>query len=97
MTGLEANLVVLAAQAQTLLAQTDPVPPEGPEFGKASPIGVPVILILLIVTIALIVNMNRRIKRLPDSFDAEHPEADQLADEGTDKAGVVDEPETRSD
>ena len=66
----------------------------GPEFGKASPIGIPVVLILLIATVLLIRNMNKHIKNLPESFDAEHPEADQLADEGTDRAGVDDTPES---
>ena len=58
--------------------------PVGPEFGKASPIGIPVILLLLIATVLLIRNMNKHIKNLPESFDTEHPEPDQLADEGTD-------------
>ncbi|HHX84625.1 MAG TPA: hypothetical protein GX694_04720 [Actinomycetales bacterium] len=62
--------------------------PKGPEFGKASPIGIPVVLLLLIATILLVRNMNKHIKNLPESFDTEHPEADQLADEGTDRAGV---------
>lgn len=60
----------------------------GPEFGKASPIGIPVVLLLLIATVLLIRNMNKHIKNLPESFDAEHPEPDQLADEGTDRSGV---------
>lgn len=62
--------------------------PKGPEFGKASPVGIPIVLLLLIATVALIFNMNKHIKRLPESFDPEHPEPDQLADEGTDPAGV---------
>ena len=41
--------------------------------------------------------MNKHIKGLPESFDAEHPEADQLADEGPDRAGVEgDEVQDRS-
>ncbi|MFJ5871856.1 hypothetical protein ACIQD2_11995 [Dietzia maris] len=62
--------------------------PVGPEFGKASPIGIPVILLLLIATVLLIRNMNKHIKSLPESFDTEHPEPDQLADEGTDRGAV---------
>ncbi|HBD21415.1 hypothetical protein DQ226_18175 [Dietzia maris] len=62
--------------------------PVGPEFGKASPIGIPVILLLLIATVLLIRNMNKHIKNLPESFDTEHPEPDQLADEGTDRGAV---------
>src|SRR5699024_12476992 len=62
--------------------------PLGPEFGKASPIGSPLVLLLMIATVLLVRNMNQRIKNLPDSFDADNPEPDQLADEGTDRAGV---------
>ena len=71
-----------------ILAQQQQGGPLGPEFGKASPIGIPVVLLLLIATVLLIRNMNKHIKNLPQSFDTEHPEADQLADEGTDRAGV---------
>lgn len=63
--------------------------PVGPEFGKASPIGIVLVLLLLIATVLLVRNMNKHIKGLPESFDAEHPEPDQLADEGTDHAGVA--------
>ena len=45
-------------------------------------------LLLLIATVLLVWNMNKRIKNLPASFDEENPEADQLADEGTDRSGV---------
>ncbi|AQA03970.1 hypothetical protein BVC93_17755 [Mycobacterium sp. MS1601] len=55
----------------------------GPEFGKASPFGLLVVVLLLIGTFALVWSMNRHLKRLPESFDPEHPEADQAVDEGT--------------
>jgi hypothetical protein len=55
----------------------------GPDFGKASPFGLVVIVILLIGTFLLVWSMNKHLKRLPDSFDPEHPEPDQAADEGT--------------
>lgn len=66
-----------------LLAAT----PSGPEFGKASPIGLVIILVLLAGTILLMRSMNRHLKRLPDTFEREHPEPDQAADDGTDDAG----------
>jgi hypothetical protein len=49
----------------------DPAPPpgEGPEFGKASPVALVVILLLGIATVLLIRNMTKRIRRLPASFD----------------------------
>lgn len=53
-----------------VLAQ-NPVPPadKGEEFGKASPIGLVVILLLGIATVLLIRNMTKRIRKLPASFD----------------------------
>lgn len=71
------TIAVLAAQQ-----------PQGPEFGKASPIGLLVIVVLLIGTALLIRSMNKQLRRLPKSFDANHPEADQAFDEGTDAAGA---------
>lgn len=55
----------------------------GPDFGKASPFGLVVVVILLIGTFLLVWSMNRHLKRLPESFDPEHPEPDQALDEGT--------------
>lgn len=80
---------MVAHQSIVFLSQAENEPPEGPEFGKASPIGIPVVLLLLIATVLLVWNMNKRIKNLPASFDEENPEADQLADEGTDRSGVA--------
>ncbi|WP_063920678.1 hypothetical protein [Nocardia mikamii] len=70
--------------AQTaLLAQNTTTNPTGPEFGKASPLGLVIILVLLAGTVLLIRSMNKHIKRLPADFSREHPEPDQEADEGT--------------
>lgn len=99
MSSLGPDVQILAYESAMVLAQQSPGTPGyndnpiGPEFGKASPIGIPVVLLLLIATVLLIRNMNKHIKRLPDSFDIEHPEPDQLADEGTDRAGVQPAPE----
>ena len=56
----------------------------GPDFGKASPLGLLVVVLLLIATLLLIRSMNRQLKKVPKSFDPQHPEPDQAADEGTD-------------
>ncbi|BBZ42743.1 hypothetical protein [Mycobacterium parmense] len=56
----------------------------GPDFGKASPIGLLIVVLLLIATMLLLRSMNRQLKKVPKSFDPKHPEADQAADEGTD-------------
>ena len=100
MTSLGPEVQILAHEAAMVLAQQSPGTPGyndgpmGPEFGKASPIGIPVVLLLLIATVLLVRNMNKHIKNLPESFDADHPEPDQLADEGTDRAGVEGDVET---
>ena len=52
----------------------------GPDFGKASPVGLLIIVLLMIGTFALIRSMNKHLKRLPDRFDRKHPEPDQAAD-----------------
>ncbi|OBA57477.1 hypothetical protein A5647_23530 [Mycobacterium sp. 1100029.7] len=64
----------------------------GPDFGKASPIGLLVVVLLLIATLFLLRSMNRQLRKVPESFDPTHPEPDQAADEGTDTvAGPQDE------
>ncbi|MGE3289622.1 MAG: hypothetical protein AB7J32_26485 [Pseudonocardia sp.] len=52
-----------------------PPPGQGEEFGKASPVGLVVIILLGLVTMLLIRNMTKRIKRLPQSFDERADEA----------------------
>lgn len=64
--------------------QADDAPQRtGPDFGKASPFGLLVIVLLLIGTFFLVRSMNRQLKKVPESFDPQHPEPDQAADEGT--------------
>ena len=60
-----------ALQSATLLLAADN--PEGPEFGKSSPFGLLIILLLLIGTALLIWSMNSQLKKLPKSFDTDHP------------------------
>jgi hypothetical protein len=56
----------------------------GPDFGKASPVGLLVIVLLVIATLLLLRSMNRQLRKVPKSFDRDNPEPDQAADEGTD-------------
>ena len=56
---------------------------KGPEFGKASPIGLLVVIVLLLAVFLLIRSMNKQLRKLPESFDTDHPEPDQAFDEGT--------------
>ncbi|SON61093.1 hypothetical protein MSIMFI_02598 [Mycobacterium simulans] len=63
----------------------------GPDFGKASPVGLLVVVLLVIATLFLLRSMNRQLKKVPESFDRQHPEPDQAADEGTDAVGATDQ------
>jgi hypothetical protein len=58
----------------------------GPDFGKASPVGLVIVVLLLIATLFLLRSMNKQLRKVPESFDPKHPEPDQAADEGTDAA-----------
>jgi hypothetical protein len=53
----------------------------GPDFGKASPFGLVIIVLLLIGTFLLVWSMNRHLRKLPKSFDGEQPEADPTAED----------------
>lgn len=70
----------------TVFAEGGP-PNTGPDFGKASPLGLLVVVLLVIATLFLLRSMNRQLKKVPESFDRRHPEPDQAADEGTDAMG----------
>jgi hypothetical protein len=72
----------IVAAAVGLLADDAPHN-TGPDFGKASPVGLLIIVVLMIGTVALIWSMNRHLKKLPERFDRAHPEPDQAADDGT--------------
>jgi Na+-transporting methylmalonyl-CoA/oxaloacetate decarboxylase gamma subunit len=62
---------VPVGQAVPLVVAQDPTPPpgKGEEFGKASPIGLVVILLLLLATVFLVRSMSKHIRRVPASFD----------------------------
>ena len=46
----------------------------GPDFGKASPFGLVIVVLLLIGTFALVWSMNRHLRKLPKSFDQSEQE-----------------------
>jgi hypothetical protein len=66
-----------------LLAEDRQPRDTGPDFGKASPFGLLIIVLLVIGTFVLIWSMNRHLRKLPQSFDRDSPGPDQAADEGT--------------
>lgn len=49
----------------------------GPEFGKASPLGLLIVIILLISVIILVRSMNTHLKRVPRSFDSDNDDNDE--------------------
>jgi hypothetical protein len=57
------------AVALVLAQNPEPPPDKGEEFGKASPIGLVVILLLLIATVFLVRSMTKHLRRVPASFD----------------------------
>jgi hypothetical protein len=59
----------------------------GPDFGKASPFGLLIVVLLLIGTLLLVRSMNRHLKRLPESFDRKAPEQGTTVDDGTVEPG----------
>jgi hypothetical protein len=63
-----------------VLAQ-DPPRDTGPDFGKASPFGLLVVVLLLVGTFALVWSMNRHLRKLPKSFDDGAPDVGQTANE----------------
>lgn len=75
---VDLGAVPSAGAVASVLAQgATPPPGEGPEFGKASPVALVVILALGLATVLLIVSMTRHLKKVPASFDppAEDPAA----------------------
>ncbi|MCG7595791.1 hypothetical protein [Mycobacterium sp. PSTR-4-N] len=61
---------MVTALAVDILAQNPPQQ-SGPDFGKASPFGLIVIVLLLIAVFGLVWSMNRHLKKVPASFDTD--------------------------
>ena len=66
-------------------AEIDPTTGKGPEWGKAAPVGLLIILLMGIALYFLIKSMNKNLRKVPSSFDTDIPDAD-VADDG-DQAG----------
>jgi hypothetical protein len=57
-----------------VLAQQPAPPPKDPggqgeDFGKSSPMGLVVMLLLLVAVVLLVRSMNKHLRRVPPSFD----------------------------
>ena len=68
----------------------------GPDFGKASPVGLLVVVLLLIGVFALVWSMNRHLKKLPASFDPPENEAAESAAAGPGPSETDAEPKGES-
>lgn len=65
----------------------DPSTGKGPEWGKAAPIGLFVILLLGIATFFLLRSMTRNLKKVPASFDP--PEEDDIPEQPSGEPDVT--------
>lgn len=54
---------------------------QGPDFGKASPVALLVILLLLVAVVLLVRSMSKHLKRAHANLDADEPEQDQASGE----------------
>jgi hypothetical protein len=75
-------VIDLLTTAVSVLA--DPPKNSGPDFGKASPLGLLVVVLLLIGVFVLVWSMNRHLKKLPKTFDEEPADGETADGETTD-------------
>ena len=87
------DALVVSLDLLTGVLAEEPPRDTGPDFGKASPFGLLIVVLLVIATFLLVWSMNRHLKKLPESFD-HNPEPDQAADDGT--AGLDSGPDNGS-
>jgi len=85
------DAVMLGLDLMTL-AQDSPRQ-TGPDFGKASPFGLIIVVLLLIAVFGLVWSMNKHLRRLPKSFDEDETAAAAPADGGS----VAAEPDPTND
>lgn len=86
------SLAALLALAPAPPADVDPSTGKGPEWGKAAPIGLLVILLLCIAVFFLLRSMTRRINRVAGEFQAR-----ESAAAGVDGVAEADPPTAPAD
>ncbi|MCB0926125.1 MAG: hypothetical protein KDB50_16540 [Mycobacterium sp.] len=72
-------------------------PNRGPDYGKASPVGLLVVLLLLVAVFFLWRSMGRQLKKVPVSFDTPGAATDPPTSSGTDGHGGPDNETTARD
>ncbi len=60
----------LASGGDTPPSSVDPTTGHGPEWGKAAPIGLLVIVLLCVGVYFLVKSLNRNLRKVPESFEA---------------------------
>ncbi|MBI3691717.1 MAG: hypothetical protein HY239_13975 [Mycolicibacterium aromaticivorans] len=75
-------MIDLFTTAVSVLA--DPPKNTGPDFGKASPFGLLIVVVLLISVFILVWSMNRHLKKLPKSFDEQPVDGEAIGAATTD-------------
>ena len=76
--------------ALVLAQNPEPPPGKGEEFGKASPVGLVVIVLLFLATVLLVRSMTKHLRKVPASFDEPTgPAADGSAPEAGQGAGTA--------
>lgn len=83
LAGSVVNRIALLADDPPV--EIDPTTGRGPEWGKAAPIGLLIILLMGIALYFLIKSMNKNLRKVPSSFET----ADDIPGEDVDDAGFV--------
>ena len=68
----------------------------GPDFGKASPFGLLIVVLLLVGTFLLVWSMNKRLKNLPESFEPERSAGADGTDGGTVENATVEDTDRKA-
>jgi hypothetical protein len=78
------NQPLIAGIARQVVLLADDAPRNsGPDFGKASPFGLLVVVLLGLGTVVLVWSMNRQLRKLPGSFDPEPADTAEAAEQPT--------------
>ena len=88
LNGSVVNRIVLLAQDPP--AEVDPTTGRGPEWGKAAPIGLLIVLLMGIALYFLIKSMNKNLRKVPSSFEAEGAVPDDVDQAGLSSADGTD-------
>ena len=75
---VDATAAVAVAQQPSVPAGPEDPGGQGEDFGKSSPVGLVLIVLLFLAAVLLVRSMTRHLKRLPESFDPPEQRPDDL-------------------